>query len=155
MVALILKFMYEVLIMKKDKRIKVLQILGIIALTLLSLKYLNDLFGHQIDILLSAINTIIFPLGVALFISYLLSPIVEFFEKKLKVPYRWLSISIVFVIMGLAFGLFVYLIGDLIYSQAVEFFSNDWDNISAYIDDLIQDNAELQPTFDKIKERFP
>ena len=138
--------------MKKEKRIRVLHILGIIALTLLSLKYLNDLFGHQITILLSAINTIIFPLGVALFISYLLSPIVEFFDKKLKVPYRWMSISIVFIIMGLAFSLFVYLIGDLIYSQAVEFFSNDWESISDYIDDLIQDNAELQTAFDKVKD---
>lgn len=138
--------------MKNEKRIKVLQILGIIALTLISLKYLNELFGLQLRILFTAINTIIFPLGVALFISYLLAPIVDFFDKKLKIPYRWVSISIVFVIMGLAFSLFVYLIGDLIYSQAVEFFSKDWDSISIYIDDFIQSNAEFQTVYDSVKE---
>ena len=140
------------LTMKNEKRIKILQILGIITLTLLSLKYLNDLFGSQLNILFSAINTIVFPLGVALFISYLLSPIVEFIDKKLKVPYRWLSISIVFIGMGAAFLLFVYLIGDLIYTQAVEFFSNDWDNIVDYIDAFIEDNDEFQAVYDSVKE---
>lgn len=138
--------------MTNEKRIKILHYLGMITLVLLALKFLNDLFGSQISILLSAMNTIIFPLGVALFISYLLSPIVNFIHKKLKVPYRWLSISIVFVFMGLAFSLFVYLIGDLIYTQAVEFFSNDWENITIYIEGLIADNSELQTLYDNITE---
>ena len=93
-----------------------------------------------------------FPLGVALFISYLLSPIVEFFDKRLKVPYRWLSIGIVFTIMGLAFALFVYLIGDLIYTQAVVFFSNDWQDITIWIEGLIEDNVELTTIYENIKE---
>ncbi len=138
--------------MKSEKRIRILQILGIITLTLLSLKYLNDLFGSELSILFSAINTIVFPLGVALFISYLLSPIVEFIEKKLKVPYRWLTISIVFIGMGLVFSLFVYLIGDLIYTQAVEFFRNDWDNITEYLDGVIANNSEFQTMYDNVKE---
>lgn len=138
--------------MKNEKRIKILQILGIITLTLLSLKYLNDLFGSQFNILFSAINTIIFPLGVALFISYLLSPIVNFIEKRLKVPYKWLSIGIVFIFMGLAFSLFVYLIGDLIYTQAVIFFSNDWEDITIWVEGLIEDNVELTALYSNIKE---
>ncbi len=73
--------------MTSEKRIKILQILGIITLVLLSLKYLNELFGSQLNILFSAMNTIVFPLGVALFISYLLAPIVGILEKKFKIPY--------------------------------------------------------------------
>lgn len=138
--------------MTSEKRIKILHYLGMITLFLLALKFLNDLFGKELSLLFSAMNTIIFPLGVALFISYLLSPIVNFIDKKLKIPYRWLSISIVFVFMGLAFSLFVYLIGDLIYTQAVEFFSNDWENIQVYIEGLIADHTEYQTIYDNITE---
>ena len=138
--------------MTSENRIKILQYLGIMALSLLSLKYLNDLFGDQFSLLKSAVNTIVFPLGVALFISYLLSPIVEFIDKKLKVPYRWLSIGIVFLFMGLAFSLFVFLIGDLIYSQAIVFFSEDWVKITVYIEGLIEDNVELTALYENIKE---
>jgi len=138
--------------MASEKRIKILQILGIITLVLLSLKYLNELFGPQFHLLFSAINTIVFPLGVALFISYLLAPIVAILEKKFKIPYRWLSIAIVFTFMSLAFGLFVVLIGDLIYSQGVVFFSQDWVAITAQVDKFIADNAEFQTTYDNIKE---
>jgi putative permease len=142
----------EVLTMTSEKRIKILHYLGMITLGLLALKFLSDLFGSELSLLFSAINTIVFPLGVALFVSYLLAPIVNIIEKKFKVPYRWLSISIVFIFMGLAFSLFVFLIGDLVYKQAVILFSEDWGKIITYIELLIEDNVELTAIYDNVKE---
>ena len=69
---------------KNEKRIRTLQNLGIVDLILISLKYATDLFGTQISILFTAINAIVFPLVVALFISYLLAPIVKLIDKKVK-----------------------------------------------------------------------
>ena len=138
--------------MTSEKRIKILHYLGMITLGLLALKFLSDLFGSELSLLFSAINTIVFPLGVALFVSYLLAPIVNIIEKKFKVPYRWLSISIVFIFMGLAFSLFVFLIGDLVYKQAVILFSEDWGKIITYIELLIEDNVELTAIYDNVKE---
>lgn len=138
--------------MTSEKRIKILHYLGMLTLGLLALKFLNDLFGAEFSLLFSAINTIVLPLGVALFISYLLAPVVNFIDRRLKIPYRWMSISIVFIGVGLAFALFAYLIGDLIYTQSVEFFSNDWENITIYIEELIQDNEELTSIYENVKE---
>ena len=60
--------------MSKDRRLKILQNIGIITLVLVSLFYINELFGNQIDIFKSAVNSIVLPFGIALFISYLLQP---------------------------------------------------------------------------------
>ena len=69
---------------KKENRIIILQNLGILTLALISLYYINELFGSQISSLLNAATVIILPLAIALFISYLLAPIVKLIDKQIK-----------------------------------------------------------------------
>ncbi len=131
-----------------EKRIALLQKLGILALILISMKYLSDLFGSQIETLFSAINAIVFPLVVALFISYLLAPIVKFIDKRVKK--RWISVIIVFILMFFIIALFIILIGNMIYDQAVIFVSRDWDNILEYIQNFTENNARLTEIYESL-----
>lgn len=128
-----------------EKRIAILQKLGILALVLISMKYLDELFAPQIDTLFGAINAILFPLVVALFISYLLAPIVKFIDKRVK--RRWLSVIIVFVLLLFIILVFIVLIGNMIYDQAVIFISRDWDNILVYIQDFTDNNERISEIY--------
>ena len=68
--------------MTKERRIKILENVGIITLVLISMYYINELFGPQISVFKSAVNSILLPFGIALFLSYLLQPLVTLLEKK-------------------------------------------------------------------------
>ena len=131
-----------------EKRVAVLQKLAILALILISMKYLNELFAPQLGVLFDAANAIIFPLAVALFISYLLAPIVKFIDKRVKK--RWVSVIIVFTIVFVIVLLFIILIGNMIYGQAVIFISRDWENIVAYIQNFTDNNARLSEIYESI-----
>ncbi len=133
---------------KTEKRIALLQKLGIIALILISMNYLNELFAPQIRILFDAINSIIFPLGVALFISYLIAPIVKFVDKQVKK--RWISVIIVFMIIIVIIIIFVVLIGNMIYGQGVIFFSRDWGNILEYLQNFTENNTRFSEIYASI-----
>ena len=93
--------------MSKEKRVKVLQNLGIITLTLISLHYLNELFSTQLLILKTAINAIVLPFGIALFISYLLEPIMIQLESRFKLSNRLLNVVLVFLILIFLSGIFL------------------------------------------------
>lgn len=132
----------------RDKKISVLLNLAIITLILMSLNFINDLFGEHIDVLFGAISSILFPLVVALFISYLLAPLVKILEKRFKVPRRWMSVIIVFIGVFIAGVIFSYFIGDLIYTQAVIFIDKDWDKIVIFVTDLIENNQSFTDFID-------
>lgn len=136
--------------MTKAKREKLLQNVAIVTLILVSLFYLNKLFGQQIDLLLKAFNSIVLPFGIALFISYLLSPIIQFLEKRFKIKHRIVSIIIVFILLLIALALFAYIIGNIIYSQAEIFIQTDWDNIVIQLEELVQGNQLLQDIYNLI-----
>ena len=133
---------------KSEKRVVLLQRLGIITLILISLKYIDELFGAQVDQLFGAINAIVFPLGVALFISYLLAPIVKLIDKKIK--RRWLSVIIVFILLFLIIIVFIVLIGNMIYDQAVIFISRDWNSIIEYIENFTENNERLSEVYQSV-----
>lgn len=140
--------------MSKEKRIKLLQNLGIISLTLISMYYFSLLFGAQLSLLLRAINTVLLPFGIALFISYLLAPIMKLLEKKLKITKRWINVVIVLLILILFIAVLFYTIGDIVYTQATEFFINDWDRIVISIEGFIEENTFLQGVLAKIIGSF-
>ena len=133
---------------KSEKRIAILQNLGIITLILISLKYATDLFGSQIDKLFTAINAIVFPLAVALFISYLLAPIVKLVDKKVKK--RWISVIIVFALLLFILGLFIVVIGTMLYDQASLFISRDWDKIIEYIQEFTDKNERFSELYESM-----
>ena len=134
----------------KIDRIKWLQNLGIVALTLLSLYYLNMLFGKQIDLLFTAINAILLPFGIALFISYLLAPLMNLLKTRAKITKQWINVTIVIAVFILGLVLLFYTIGDIIYTQAREFMDMDWDSIILTIESYIEENTFLQGILDKI-----
>jgi len=138
--------------MTKERRLKLLHNMAIIALVLVSLFYLNELFGTQINLLLKALNSILLPFGIALFISYLLSPIVDFIEKKLKIKRRVYSIIIVFLLLILVMALFVIIVGGIIYSQAEIFLANDWGNIIVQVEEFVASNDFLQDAYAQVSE---
>lgn len=138
--------------MTKSKREKTLQTLGIITLSLVSLYYLNQLFGDQLSLLWRAANTILLPFGIALFISYLLNPIVNFLESKFKIPKRTYTIAIVFILMIAAIGLFGLIVGTIIVSQAEIFVNTDWESILTQIETFVAENEFLQDSYDDIAQ---
>jgi len=136
----------------ESKRIKTLQNLGIVTLALVSLYYINILFERQIDVALAAINSILIPFGIALFISYLLAPIVNVIESKFRIKYRLVTIFIVFLLVVLVAIIFVFFIGRIIYFQGTSFFENDLDNIVVWVQTTIENNPYLQETYDDISK---
>lgn len=137
--------------MTHDRRIKTLQNLGIVTLVLVSLYYLQKLFGTQIDVLFSAINTVLFPFGIALFISYLLAPIIKFIEKKFKIKKRAFSITIVVLLLIIVMTLFTVIVGNIIFAQAELFYDVDWDNILLQIETFVDNNQQLKTAYEAIK----
>ncbi len=135
---------------KKENRVAILQYLGIITLTVVSLYYINELFSSQISTLFNAMSAIIFPLAVALFISYLLAPIVKIIDKKIQK--RWLSVVIVFILLIIILGLFIGFVGNLIYTQALVFISHDWTSIIDYMQTFTDRSEVLQDMYASISE---
>lgn len=136
--------------MTKERRIKILQNMGIITLVLISLFFINELFGTQLNVFRSAVNSILLPFGIALFLSYLLQPLVALLEDKIKVKYRLLSIIIVFIAVVLVIAGFLFLVGDIIYKQGVSFIDNDLDNIVIWFNEFVASNPEIQDIYDTV-----
>lgn len=136
--------------MTDKKRTAVLQNTAIITLILISLYYINQLFESQIDLLFTAINTVLLPFGIALFISYLLAPLVKFLENRFKIPYRWITVGIVILILLLGIALFMFIVGITIYQQAEQFLLTDWDNIVGSIEQFVEDNDFLLNAYNQL-----
>lgn len=136
--------------MTKERRLKILHNMGIITLVLISLYFINELFGQQLSIFRSAVNSIVLPFGIALFLSYLLQPLVNILEKRLKIKYRIVSIIIVFIVVILVGAGFLFLVGDIIYRQGVSFVENDLDNIVLWVNELIANSPEVQNLYNTV-----
>ncbi len=138
--------------MKEKKRLAILQNMAIITLVIISLYYINKLFGNQIGLLFKAINTVLLPFGIALFISYLLAPLVKFIESRFKIKRRWATVAIVLFILLVVASLFFFIIGITIYQQAEQFLLTDWDNIIGSIEAFVQDNEFFVDLYDQFSE---
>ena len=136
--------------MTKEKRVKILQNMGIITLVLISLYFINELFGQQLDVFRSAVNSILLPFGIALFLSYLLQPLVTLLEVRLKIKHRLLNILIVFLVVLLVLAGFLFLVGDIIYKQGVSFIENDLDSIVDWFNTFVSSNPEIQDIYDTV-----
>lgn len=138
--------------MKNEKRLALLQNTGIITLIIISLYYLNMLFKNQIEVLFGAINAIVLPFGIALFISYMLNPIIKILESRFKIRRRWVSIIIVFILLTIVVLIVFYIMATIVYEQASIFLEKDWDNIITSIKEFIQGNTALMDSFNRIEE---
>lgn len=138
----------------KIDRVKTLQNLGILALALISLYYLNILFGKQIGILFSAVNAILLPFGIALFISYLVAPLTKLLQNKAHIKKQWINVVIVISALIAFIALLFFMIGDIVYTQAKLFFTSDWEAILLSIEDFITDNEFLSGIYDRIVLSF-
>ncbi|AIO19105.1 AI-2 transport protein TqsA [Candidatus Izimaplasma bacterium HR1] len=136
--------------MKKDRRIKILQTMGIITLALISMYYINELFGSQISVFRSAVNSILLPFGIALFMSYLLQPLVTLLEEKAKIKKRILTVIIVFIIVIAVLTGFTYFVGDIIYKQGVSFLENDLESIVDWFNNFIAGNDTYQDIYNTV-----
>jgi len=137
--------------MKKEKRLALLQNSGIVTLIIISLYYLNMLFKNQIALLFDAVNAIVLPFGIALFISFMLNPIIKFLESRFNVKRRWVSIILVFILLTIAVLIVSYIFGAIVYEQASIFLEKDWDNILNSIKDFVQGNTVLMDVFNQIE----
>jgi len=137
--------------MTENKRVRTLQNLGILTLALVSLFYMNELFNDQLVVFRTAVNSIILPFGIALFLSYLVEPIMRLLEKRFKIQPRIVSVIIVFVIMILAMAIFLYFVGITIYEQAVSFFQNDWEGIIVWFNTTIENNPSLEEAYSSVQ----
>lgn len=138
--------------MTSERRIKLLQNMGIITLVLVSMFYINQLFSSQLVIFFTAVNSIVLPFGIALFLSYLVEPIMRALQKHAKLKNQLLSVVIVFAILMLVIIAFLYFVGIIIYEQGVNFFENDWDNILAWITEFIDSNPSIASAYESLEE---
>ena len=138
--------------MTSEKRLKVLQNMGILTLALVSMYYLDLLFHPQLTVFRTAVNSIVLPFGIALFLSYLVEPLLRLLEKHVKLKNRLFNVIIVFVLLMLAMGGFLYFVGSIIYEQAISFFENDWDNILAWVTEFVESNPSIQSAYDSIRD---
>ncbi|QMS85862.1 AI-2E family transporter [Candidatus Xianfuyuplasma coldseepsis] len=138
--------------MTEKKRTRILQNLGILTLSLVSLYYINQLFNDQLEVFRTAINSIVVPFGIALFLSYLVEPMLRLLEKHMKVQNRLLAVVIVFIIITVAIVLFLYFVGIIIYEQGVSFFENDWDNIVLWVNKFIDQNPSIESAYQSLQD---
>lgn len=134
------------------KHIQWLYRLGFTALILLILSMINHLFGDLISRFFQALNSIVLPFAIALFISYLLAPLFGLLEKKMKQPSRLLNTVIVFGGVGVALYFFGRFAGTLIYEQGVKFVEEDWPVMVSAIEGFVAQYAFLQNFYDNILE---
>jgi len=137
--------------MDSTKRIKTLQHLGIITLTLVALYYFNELFGEHVSIFLKALNSIVLPFGIALFLSYLLNPLIKLLEEKVKIKKRIYSIIIVFTLLLVAVALFGIIVGNIIYNQAASFVEVDWGSIVSQVEEFVSGNQFLSDLYAQVE----
>jgi putative permease len=138
--------------MTAEKRIRILQNLGILTLVLVSMFYLNELFHPQLVVFRTAVNAIVLPFGIALFLSYLVEPLMRLLERHIKVKNRLLNVIVVFAILMITILVFLYFVGSIIYEQAINFFENDWDNILAWVTDFIERNPSIQQAYESLRD---
>ncbi len=138
--------------MTKEKRMRLLQNLGILTLSLISLYYINELFSQQLAIFRTAVNSIVVPFGIALFISYLVEPIMRLLDRHFKLHNQLLKVVIVFVVMLVVGGVFLYFVGIIIYEQAVSFIQNDWPGIVDWVNQTIENNPEIEEGYNAIRD---
>jgi len=136
--------------MAKERRLKLLQNVGILTLTLISMYYINELFGSQLGVFRSAVNSIVLPFGIALFLSYLLQPLVTLLEKRMKVKQRILTIIIVFLVVIVVLSGFFYFVGTIIYEQGVSFIDNDLDSIVLWFNNVLSNNPEIEDAYNSV-----
>jgi putative permease len=136
--------------MTDKRRTKILQNTGIITLILVALFYANELFGSQLSVFRTAVNSIVLPFGIALFLSYLLAPLMTLLEKHIKLKNRLLNVFIVFVVLILVSSAFLFFVGTIIYEQAAQFIEQDWPGILEWFQVTIEDNASLQNAYEQI-----
>jgi putative permease len=138
--------------MTEAKRKKTLMNLGILTLSLVSLYYIDELFQTQLLVFRAAVNSIVLPFGIALFISYLVEPVMRLFEKHLKIKNKMVNVILVLVIMAIIGAGFLYYVGAIIYEQAVDFFENDWEGIVEWFNTTIEENETFQSTYESIND---
>ncbi len=108
---------------------KTMRILGVIVLSLLTIFLLQLTFGKQIDTFIKAFNNVFTPLLIALFISYLLEPVLNIFKDKLKIKRKWLCVLLTMLVLVVFLGLFFYFFFNFIYTQIVMFIAEDLETI--------------------------
>ncbi len=113
----------------KDKRITLLINISIIAVLLIVMLLVRELFGNAIGLFMTAFTAILLPFSIALFISYLVAPVFQLLERRLRFKYRLMNTVIVFVGIGVLLFFFGRFAGVLIYEQGVAFVENDWPRI--------------------------
>ncbi len=105
----------------------------VLSITLI-LVILNNYIGE-------AIRGILVPLVIAFFLRYLLGPLCNSLQEKLKIKNRSLTVFIVMTLFFITFLLFMYFVGNFIIDQIYLFIVNDFDNIINYLN--IQFNTDI------------
>lgn len=83
--------------------------------------------------LINYLSSVLMPFVVALLLAYLLNPFVEFFHKKLHLPYRIFSILLTLLLVLVSIGLFFALIVPPLISQVLKL----KDIVSEYVNHLV------------------
>ena len=142
---------------KRDKKIETIKILGIVVLSLVSFllvdSILDNYLVNTLNNMISASGVVLIPAAIALFISYLLSPIVKIVKNKLKIS-DYFAISIVYFFIIIIVGLFSWFAGEFIMTAIKTFGENIWPSISGFIDNKITPNIDLNEIWSNISEQF-
>ncbi|MFW5841712.1 MAG: AI-2E family transporter [Bacillota bacterium] len=131
----------------KETRMTILVNLAILAVGLLVLLLIRELFYNGIQLFLSAFVAILLPFSIALFISYLVAPVFKVLEKHIRLKNRLINTIIVFSLIGILLFFIGRFAGVLIYTQAVAFIENDWPNVVSYFETSFSEGSPIRDTY--------
>ncbi|MDD3128749.1 MAG: AI-2E family transporter [Candidatus Izemoplasmatales bacterium] len=87
----------------KEQLIRILLIVSILSVTVIGIYFLGKISSGFFGVISQAAKSVIIPFSIAFLLSYLIAPLADFFEKKLKIKR---SISIIFaIVIGMIFVL--------------------------------------------------
>lgn len=116
-------------------------------LTLATIFMINQVFPSLFGRFFGAFYAIFIPFSIALFIVYLVAPLNQFLIK-LKLENKTVRSLLIVLFLLAVIAIFVVTAGDVIYTQALLFIENDWPEILAALQALIDDNSGLSDVYD-------
>lgn len=116
-------------------------------LTLATIFMINQVFPSLFGRFFGAFYAIFIPFAIALFIVYLVAPLNQFLIK-LNLQNKTARSLVIVLFLLVVIGIFAVTAGDVIYVQAYLFIENDWPEILAALQGLIDDNSGLSDIYD-------
>lgn len=141
----------------EDKKIKIAEAkrkwyetFRLIAIILVCMVLVWSLFSGIIINVWQAAMTVVVPFLIALFISYLFEPLVNFLNEKCKFK-RGIAVGVIVSLILIVLAVLFFVLTKFLLTQILNFVENDWPKIVEWFNAFIAEH-DLQSIYDTIKK---